>query len=281
MFKGNVVMKKKGFTLIELLVVIAVIALLLSIIMPALGKAKLYAQKIICRSNERQQALGAIMYAQEHDSKVPTYPVGAWLWDLSFISTYQISEYAGFDDNDIFFCPANRLKKPDDARFWQFSWLVYYESDFGTPDKSQPVPLLDEDTLPTSGAKSLQSLFRVMPTLYMFDGGSAPRPTTLLSGKKAEWINKLSDLKATSSRIMLMDNVISASDKVNFFEIQAGTIGSWGGFDNSNHASNKRFTGTTYLQPDGANIAYADGHVDWRDFEVMQPQLDNGVLFWW
>lgn len=93
--------KKSGFTLIELLVVIAIIALLLSIIVPALSRAKVIAQKTICRSNMRQQVLGVMLYSQENDTWVPTINSGSWLWDLSFWSTNQISNYAGFDDNKI------------------------------------------------------------------------------------------------------------------------------------------------------------------------------------
>ena len=41
-------MKKKGFTLIELLVVLAIIAMLLAILMPALGKVKRLAERLVC-----------------------------------------------------------------------------------------------------------------------------------------------------------------------------------------------------------------------------------------
>ena len=63
--------KRHGFTLIELLVVIAIIALLLSIIMPALGKAKMYAQEIICKSNLHQYQIATEMYCNENDDRLP------------------------------------------------------------------------------------------------------------------------------------------------------------------------------------------------------------------
>ncbi len=53
---------KKAFTLIELLVVIAIIALLLAVILPSLKKAKEYARKVVCQSNEHQIALAIGTY---------------------------------------------------------------------------------------------------------------------------------------------------------------------------------------------------------------------------
>ena len=62
--------KARGFTLIELLVVIAIIALLLSIITPALRTAKDYAKRTICMNNARQTGLGLRLYAESNDNKV-------------------------------------------------------------------------------------------------------------------------------------------------------------------------------------------------------------------
>lgn len=69
----NIRPHKQGFTLIELLVVIAIIAVLASMILPALGKAKLKAIGTNCVNNQRQLALGFTMYANDNeDDMLPT-----------------------------------------------------------------------------------------------------------------------------------------------------------------------------------------------------------------
>ena len=111
-----------GFTLIELLVVIAIIAILASLLMPAVRQAVERARQIVCASNLHQIYVGASSYASEHDGLYPAYSrrnnvmdsygeASRWLriageanWE-NHGKLYQSGYVSG---GDIFYCPSQR-----------------------------------------------------------------------------------------------------------------------------------------------------------------------------
>jgi len=116
--------KTKGFTLIELLVVISIIALLLSILMPALSKVKEKARAIVCRSNLKQISQAMIMYSVEHDDKtmaVEWYanvdPGEYWFFQLRpYLGLKNGDQYGTEQELAVGYCPST---KPPIT-----SWLV-------------------------------------------------------------------------------------------------------------------------------------------------------------
>jgi prepilin-type N-terminal cleavage/methylation domain-containing protein len=96
-----------GFTLIELLVVIAIIAILAALLLPALARAKMKAQRINCTSNLKQMELAFSMYMGDFAGALPYYPTdpsGASLLWIQTLANY----YSQVDKARL--CPAaNRI----------------------------------------------------------------------------------------------------------------------------------------------------------------------------
>ena len=71
---------RKAFTLVELLVVIGIIALLISILLPALSNAQRQSRMVACQANERQIGVHLLMYANENRGQmIPLGPGGIHL----------------------------------------------------------------------------------------------------------------------------------------------------------------------------------------------------------
>ena len=97
-----------GFTLIELLVVIAIIALLVSILLPSLNKAKELAQRIVCASNQR--GIGQAIQFYLHDSE-GIFPMPQDFYPSSISYIYRGMTYYGsyLGDAKILICPADDI----------------------------------------------------------------------------------------------------------------------------------------------------------------------------
>lgn len=244
--------KRQGFTLIELLVVIAIIAILAAILFPVFAKAREKARQSSCASNTKQVSLGLIQYLQDYDQKYPP-AVG--------IATVSGTAY-------------------------EANWGVDYDT---TPAASSVVvPSLTSSYVKNRGIFTCPSGPRGTNVLhYMFNDFLATKSEAIMLGSAstvmvAESSGANPNLAtptwppdAGTGTTQLKYNVGHAINDVNTTQVAQCTTPTTTGTATAWEAA--KFD-DVIRHSDGANFAFADGHVKWHKVTFSSQTGNVGTL---
>ncbi len=251
--------RRRGFTLVELLVVIGIIALLISILLPALSKGRKSAMKVKCMNNLRSAGQLFFVYASQNKGFLPCGvdpKIGAqsgWIWDIPIKTRDLIVSTGGL--RRMLYCP--EFPDQDANELWNF-----------TPDFAVLgyIFLIDRGY---PGAKPHNFQPQTLVLLANQDRVSPLQLRTKDPTGKTERLLPAADTELAADAIPA-----NASTTDPYKTVFGGVNGGW--TKGTHQVSHMGTNG----KPEGANVLFMDGHVIFRAIGDIHRRTDSGPYFW-
>ena len=199
------------------------------------------------------------MYADENNGilPLPSTP-GNWMHDMA-ISTVEFMMDTGMT-RDMFYCPSNFVYQKYNDYFWEFT-TEWNGTEFVNAN---------------SGS------FLIAGYIYIIQTTRGDRPEIRNNENKTgpkKWCKSVYEKQMARMEVVVDETAgqTRAGTRHGFTFSEIGGGGIW--------SQHQLYETTSHLkddeEPQGGNIGFLDGHIEWRDFEDMEDRIGSTTHYWW